>query len=149
MGHVYFKIWIHLIWSTKNRFPFLSEKIRNSVLNHILENAQKKGYYIDKINGYSEHIHLLASLNPKHSISEVVNYLKGEVSHWINFEKLTRTHFAWQQGYSAFSVSESQVDKVRKYIENQEEHHKKSSFMDELINLYKFHKIEFDEKYLS
>jgi putative transposase len=148
MGHVYYKIWIHLILSTKNRNPVLTKDIREKVFNHILENAKEKGFYVDKINGYLEHVHLLNSLNPKYAVSEVANLLKGEASHWINSEKLTRTHFAWQNGYSAFSVSESQVEKVRKYIQNQEEHHKKSSFVDELKKLYKLHKIEFDDKYL-
>ena len=148
MGHVYYKIWIHLIWSTKNRYPFLDNEIRYKIFNHILENAKEKGFFIDMINGYSDHCHVLISLNPKYAISEVVNNIKGEASHWINSEKLTATHFAWQEGYSAFSVSESQVEKVRNYIKRQEEHHKKQSLVVELKKLFELHNIEFDEKYL-
>jgi putative transposase len=80
MGHVYYKIWIHLIWSTKNRHSFLTKDIRKSVFNHILENAKEKGFYVDSINGYLEHIHLLISLNPKYAVSDVANLLKGESS---------------------------------------------------------------------
>lgn len=148
MGHVYYKIWIHSIWSTKNRYPFLTNGIRYKVFNHIIENAKEKGFFIDMINGYTDHCHVLISLNPKYAISEVVNNFKGEASHWINSEKLTTTHFAWQEGYSAFSVSESQVEKVRNYIKRQEEHHKKQSYVDELKKLFELHNIEFDEKYL-
>jgi putative transposase len=148
MGHVYYKIWIHLIWTTKNRNHFLTKDIRGDVFNHILETANEKGFCIDLISGYVEHVHLLLFLNPKYAISEVANGLKGESSHWINSMKLTPTHFAWQEGYSAFSVSESQVEKVRKYIQNQEGHHKKKSYLEEVKQLYKLHKIDFDEKYL-
>ena len=149
MGHVYYKIWIHLVWSTKNRHHYLTKDIRRNVFDHILEKTEEKGFSIDTINGHVEHVHVLLKLNPKFAISEVVNNFKGESSHWINSMKLTATHFAWQEGYSAFSVSESQVAKVRKYILVQEEHHRKKSYIDEIKQLYKLHKIEFDEKYLK
>lgn len=148
MGHVYYKIWIHLVWSTKKRHHYLTKSIRINVFDHILEKADAKGFTIDTINGYVEHVHVLLKLNPKYAISEVVNNFKGESSHWINSLKLTATHFAWQEGYSAFSVSESQVAKVREYIETQEEHHNKKSYLDEIKKLYELHKIEYDEKYL-
>ena len=148
MGHVYYKIWIHLVWGTKNRHHFLTKDIRDNVFKHIFGKADEKGFYIDTINGYIEHVHVLFALNPKYAVSEVVNGFKGESSHWINSMKLTPAHFAWQDGYSAFSVSESQVTKVRKYIQDQEEHHKKKSYIEELKQLYELHKIEFDEKYL-
>ena len=148
MGHVYYKIWIHLVWSAKNRYPFLNDEIRHKIFKHISDNAEEKGFFIDMINGYTDHCHVLISLNPKYAISEVVNNFKGEASHWINSEKLTTTHFAWQEGYSAFSVSESQVEKVRNYIKRQEEHNKKQSLVVELKKLFELHNIEFDEKYL-
>ncbi|MCL5031610.1 MAG: IS200/IS605 family transposase [Bacteroidetes bacterium] len=96
MRHVYYKIWIHLVWSVKNRYPFLNDEIRHKIFKHISDKAEEKGFFIDIINGYSDHCHVLISLNPKYSISEVVNNYKGESSHWINSEKLTSTHFAWQ-----------------------------------------------------
>ncbi len=145
MGHVYYKIWIHLIWSTKNRFPFLTVEIRNKTFDHIIKKAAEKEFYIDEINGYSDHCHILIPLYPKYAISEVVNNFKGESSHWINSEKLTTTHFAWQDGYSAFSVSESQVEKVREYIKKQKDHHKKKSYVEELKKLLDLHNIKFDK----
>jgi len=144
MGHVYYRIWIHTVWSTKERSPVLTGEVRYKIFNHILKKAEERGLFIDSINGYTDHCHILMPLNPKYSISEVLNIFKGESSHWINSEKLTPTHFAWQEGYSAFSVSESQAERVRNYIMNQEEHHRKQSFADELKNFLRLYNIELD-----
>ena len=137
----YLKIWIHLVWTTKNRQPLLTNKIRKSVFKHIRENANKKGIYIDFINGYKEHVHCLISLGSEQNIDKVLMLLKGESSHWINKQKLCRQKFEWQNGYYAVSVSESVLNRVRAYIKNQEVHHKKRSFNDEhqdFIERYKF-----------
>ncbi len=137
----YLKIWIHLVWTTKNRQPLLTKKIRKSVFKHIRENAIKKGIYIDFINGYKEHVHCLISLGSEQNIDKVLMLLKGESSHWINKQKLCRQKFEWQNGYYAVSVSESVLDRVRAYIKNQEAHHQKRSFNDEhqdFIEKYKF-----------
>jgi len=146
MGHIYYKNWVHLIWCTKDRFSFLKREIRFKVFDHILEKAKEKGYDIDTINGFTDHVHVLISLNPKYAISDAVNIFKGEASHWINSEKLTQYHFVWQDGFSVFSVSESQVEKVRNYIIKQEIHHKNISYIDEIKKLLELHNISFSEK---
>ena len=107
----YIKIWIHLVWTTKNREPLLSKEIRSSLFEHIRENAQSKDIYIDFINGYLEHIHCLISLKSGQNIDRILMLLKGESSHWINKSKLTKTKFEWQDEYFAVSVSESTVNK--------------------------------------
>ena len=127
----YIRIWIHLIWSTKNRQPLLLKNIRREVFSHIRENAREKDIQLDFINGYDEHVHLLISLNPEQTISKIVHDLKGESSHWINDTKLTRGKFHWQEEYLAASVSHSVVDKVREYIKNQDEHHQTKTFVEE------------------
>jgi REP element-mobilizing transposase RayT len=112
---------------------------REKILSHIREKARKEGYHIDAINGVADHLHCLISLSPRFSISEVMNRLKGESSHWINSEKITRGRFAWQGGFAAFSVSASQVHRVRQYIRNQENRHQKNSFdseADKFLRLY-------------
>ncbi|MBI5217312.1 MAG: IS200/IS605 family transposase [Bacteroidia bacterium] len=139
----YIKIWIHLVWTTKNREPLLSKEIRYLLFEHIRENANNKDIFIDFINGHLEHIHCLISLKPGQSIDNILMLLKGESSYWINKNKLTKTKFAWQDEYFAVSVSESVVDRVRDYIKNQEEHHRKVSFQeeyDEFIKMYGFDK---------
>lgn len=141
----YVKIYIHFIWSTKNREQFLNTpELRVKIWNHILENAKSKGIYIDFINGFSDHCHCLISLGVDQSVQNVIQLIKGESSYWINKNKLTKYKFEWQDEYFALSVSESMLDKVRHYIKNQEIHHKKKSFQDEyndFIKKYNFTKI--------
>jgi REP element-mobilizing transposase RayT len=127
----YIKIWVHLVWTTKNREAILNKEIRQNVFSHIKENAKTKGIYIDFINGYLEHVHCLVSLGSGQTIDKIVMLLKGESSYWINKNKICSTKFAWQEEYFAVSVSESMVNRVRDYIKNQENHHKKRSFDDE------------------
>ena len=143
------KIWIHAVWTTKNRTPFLNSEIRQEVFKHIHQYALEKGIYMDTVNGYSEHVHCLFRLKNDQTISKVLQLLKGEPSFWINQQKLTKTKFHWQDEYFAVSVSESQVKAVRKYISNQEEHHKKKSFKeeyDEFIQKYGFQVLKDEHK---
>lgn len=143
------KIWIHAVWTTKNRIPFLNSEIRQKVFKHIHQYALEKDIYMDIVNGYSEHVHCLIRLKNDQTISKVLQLLKGEPSFWINRQKLTKTKFQWQDEYFAISVSESQVEAVRKYIRNQEEHHKKKSFKeeyDEFIQKYGFQVLKDEHK---
>ncbi|MBI1804451.1 MAG: IS200/IS605 family transposase [Ignavibacteriae bacterium] len=127
----YTKIWIHLIWSTKNREPMLQKDFRSKLFDHIRENVKGKGIHLDTMNGYLDHVHTLIRLKPDQSVARVAQLLKGESSHWVNDQKLTGFKFEWQDEYIALSVSESQLDKVREYIKNQEEHHRKKTFAEE------------------
>ena len=95
------------------------------------ENAIDKDIYIDFINGYCEHVHCLISLGSGQNIDKILMLLKGESSHWINKNKFLQKKFEWQDEYFAVSVNESAVNRVRDYIKNQEEHHKKRSFQEE------------------
>lgn len=128
----FIKVYIHFVWSTKNRIPFLdSPELRAKVWQHIKENANEKGIYIDMINGYQEHCHCLISMGPDQTISKLMQLIKGESSFWINKHNLTNQKFEWQDDYFAVSVSESGIDKVREYIKNQEEHHRRITFLEE------------------
>jgi putative transposase len=125
------RIWIHLVFSTKNRYPYLTKDLRPLVFTHIEENAKTKKISLDAVNGYVDHIHLLIRMKPTQSIAQIAQLVKGESSRWINKNNLTPTPFDWQDEYFALSVSGSVVPVVLAYIENQETHHKKSSFLDE------------------
>ena len=140
----YVRNWLHCVWGTKAKTPLLTSSNKAEILNHILENARSKGIFIKAINGDKDHIHFLLSLNPDQSLSKVIQLLKGESSFWINKQKLSRTKFEWANEYFAVSLSESQIEKVRTYILNQEEHHKKKSWdeeYDEFMKNYNFEKI--------
>ncbi len=132
MAHT--KVWIHAVWGTKNRYPFLTKDLRSKVISHILQNAKAKEVYIKNMNGHSDHLHCLFALNADSSISKTLQLLKGESAFWINKEKLTITKFEWANEYYASSVSESQLQYVMNYIDDQEEHHKKTTFQQEYEN---------------
>ena len=133
------KIWIHLVWATKNRAPVLTKDIREIIFKHIKENGEKKNIHVDFVNGHCDHVHCLVSLNAEQTIAKVVQLLKGESSYWANKNNLCEEKLAWQDEYFAVSVSESGVDRVREYIKNQEEHHRNKTFgeeYDEFIKKY-------------
>ena len=132
----FIKVYIHFVWSTKNRQPFLSTpELRKMMWNHIRDNAKKKGIYIDYINGYKEHCHCLVSLGDNQTMRQLMQLIKGESSYWINKESLLSEKFEWQDEYFAVSVSESLVDKVRNYIKNQESHHTQKTWEEEYNEL--------------
>lgn len=136
------KVYIHFVWSTKNRYPHLdSKELRLKIWNHIRQNAKEKGIFVDFVNGYSDHCHCLVSLGIGQTIQKIMQLIKGESSFWINKNGMTKEKFEWQDEY--FAVSESMIDKVRDYIKNQEEHHSKKIFQqeyEEFICKYGFEK---------
>lgn len=138
----YLKIYIHIVFSTKNRAPhFNTLELQVKVWKHIKANAYEKGIYLDMVNGYSDHCHCLVSLGSNQNIENIVQLLKGESSYWINQNKLTKEKFSWQEEYFAVSVSESKIEKVRTYIKNQNIHHHKKTFEEEyqeFIKIYNF-----------
>jgi REP element-mobilizing transposase RayT len=135
------KIMIHAVWGTKNREPFLTKELLTVVIDHIRQNAKTKEIYIDRLNGHTDHMHCLMGLNADMSIAKAIQLIKGESAFWINKHKLTKSKFEWADEYFAVSVSESMLDKVRAYIDGQEEHHKKKTFQqeyEEFIKTYNF-----------
>jgi putative transposase len=129
MSHT--KIIVHIVWATKMRDPSIRKELKPRLIDHIREYGKDKGFFILTLNCNLDHVHCLISLQDDQSIRKVVQMIKGESSHWINQEKLVVGKFVWQESYFAVSVSESAVAKVKAYIGNQEEHHKKKSFQDE------------------
>lgn len=132
MPHSLTKIWIHLIFGTKERFPLINQPLEQQLYHHI-KNLLEKDFdsNVNIINGTADHIHILFLQNQNYSLAEIVKNIKGNSSHWINQSKLLKAKFAWQTGYGAFSVSESMINEVRAYIANQKGHHKKISFAEE------------------
>ncbi|HEX7584978.1 MAG TPA: IS200/IS605 family transposase [Prolixibacteraceae bacterium] len=125
------KVMIHAVWGTKNKEHLIHNGLRARLLEHIVANAKTKDIFIDTINSQSDHVHCLFGLNADMALSKALNLIKGESSFWINKQKITNYHFEWAVDYFAASVSESQVSKVRTYIQNQDEHHRKVTFLEE------------------
>jgi REP element-mobilizing transposase RayT len=137
----YVKVWIHAVWGTKNREPFLTKDIRKRTVAHIRENAKQKGIYIDSLDGYLEHLHCLFGLNADMPIAKALQLMKGESAHWMNEMQSTPLRFEWANEYYAVSVSESLLVQVRRYIDKQEDHHKKETYADEVeefLRMYRF-----------
>ncbi len=130
------RVWIHLVFTTKNREHLLLPEIRNEIFTHIMDNAKKKEIWLDCINGYSDHVHCLLLLSKDQTISDIVQLIKGESSFWINKNKL-HNKFQWQDDYWAVGISESHIQSVRKYFHNQEEHHRVKTFAEEIDSLMK------------
>jgi REP element-mobilizing transposase RayT len=134
MGYV--KIWIHTVWTTKNREHYLHSGIRQKIFEHIKTNAGEKGICLDYINGFVDHVHALISLNADQNIADAMHLIKGESSYWINKDRLTEERFAWQNDYYAASISKSHLERVRNYIRNQEIHHSSQTLGDEIEELF-------------
>jgi len=130
----YVDFWIHAVWGTKHRQPVLDKHKRRVICNHIIKNAKEKGIYLDTIDGHLDHLHLLGALHVDLSISKQMQLIKGESSHWINQNGIIDS-FNWSDEYCALSVSKDDLDSVRSYIKNQEEHHKKITFTQEYNEL--------------
>jgi putative transposase len=128
----YIALYVHLIWTTKNRLPFLEKRFRYLLLDHIREISVIKGIKINIINGVEDHLHCFVSMKPTQSVSKIVKDLKGESSRWLNEQKWLNEHFDWQDGYGAISVSPQNFETVTNYIYNQESHHAFHSLEDEL-----------------
>lgn len=135
----FINIYLHVIWSTKNRSKIITKELKPKLIEHIKSNVIKKGIFIDRINCVIDHIHLIISLGSDQTIGKIVQLIKGESSHWINQNKLIRGKFEWQNDYIAVSISKSILEKVREYVDNQDEHHRVKNFTEEVE--------EFREKY--
>ena len=142
MSHTYHKIWLQFVWSTKDRSPIITKKLKNKLIKHFKEYGSKNEIYIDIVNGIEDHLHFLIGLNPKQSPAKIANLLKGESSNWVNKNIFIRAKFSWQEGYSVFSVSPKDINKVREYIRNQEEHHRKMTYLEEVEKFLKAYGIQ-------
>ena len=146
MSHSYIKIWIHTIWATKNRLPLIRPAIEASLFSQMKEELTGCGCYVRIINGMPDHVHSLFSINAQKSIGDVIKQVKGGTSHWVNQQNTLLEKFAWQTGYAAYSVSESQFKKVFEYIKNQKSHHATNNFQREYADFIKLHKLENKEE---
>ena len=139
MSHSFSKIWVHAIWSTKDKAPLIEHSIEKKLYPYLSEQLRQQGCRLRIINGMPDHVHSLFLLNPQKSVSEVIKQMKGSSSHYINQNNFIASKFAWQTGYAAYSVSESVAEKVFRYIKDQKLHHTKTTFQqefDQFVELY-------------
>ena len=139
---------VHAIFSTKNREPMLPAEIRSDLYAYMGGILKSLNCVPLSIGGTDDHVHLLFILSKNIAMAKVFEEIKGTTSQWIKTKSADMKTFAWQGGYGAFSVSESQREKVSDYIATQEDHHRKQTFQEELLAFFKKHHIEYDEKYI-
>jgi putative transposase len=147
MPNTHAKLYYHLVFSTKNGKPFINAAIElelHKYMGGIIR--QIEGSSIE--NGTADHIHILAIVPSKISISDAMRSIKAGSSKWIHDSQPTLSSFAWQDGYAAFTVSASQTESVRTYIRNQKKHHQLSDYKTELLGLLDKHAVEYDDRYL-
>ena len=143
------KLWIHLIFSTKDRFPFLTaRKLRQNMHAYLATVLRSHDCETLIVSGAKDHVHALFTLSRKYPISTIVKEIKRTSSSWIKGVSRSQRKFRWQNGYGAFSVSQSHVDQVRRYIENQDQHHRRVTFEDEYRSFLRKYEVEFDERYV-
>ena len=146
------QIWVHIIFSTRDRYPFFKElSLQKRVHDYLKVTCQKQQCNPISVGGTEDHIHLLAKLHKNISLSKFVEEIKTASSKWIKTlanSKNELDRFYWQSGYGAFSVSQFQMERVNSYINNQHQHHQKQIFQDELKDFLVRYGIQYDEKYL-
>ncbi len=141
MSHSLTRLWIHGIWTTKNRMPLILPTVEKEVHDELYSELKGIDCPARIINGMEEHVHSLFLLSPNISISNVFKQIKGGSSHTINDLEIIPFRFCWQTGYAAYSVSEQEVEKVYQYILNQKEIHRNRTFAQELEEMNKYHGI--------
>lgn len=142
------KILVHLVFSTKNREPMLSESVCEPLCAYAAAVLRDLDSHVIAINAWRDHIHILLVLSRNHSLARVVMEVKRATSKWIKTQGKEFTKFHWQSGYGAFSVGQSGVDEVKTYIADQEKHHRVKSFEEEFRSFLKRYQVEFDERYV-
>ncbi|MEP7008899.1 MAG: IS200/IS605 family transposase [Acidobacteriota bacterium] len=148
MPHSLARLHIHLVFSTKNREPLITDGIRDSLHAYMATVLKNLGCAPLLINSVEDHIHLLFDLARTVSVSQAVKDVKRSSSRWIKIQWPALVGFAWQTGYGAFAVSESNAESVRAYIADQREHHRTRTFQEEYRQFLERHRIEFDERYV-
>jgi len=144
----YTQILYQIVFSTKNRKKCLNSRDRPELFSYIHGILKNKNCHLYRINGVSDHIHIVTHIHPTVSLASLVKDIKLATSEYIEFEFLFPGFSGWQDGYGAFTYSINAKDNLIEYVKNQEEHHRQKTFKDEYIQILKDHEIEFDEKYL-
>jgi REP element-mobilizing transposase RayT len=144
----YISSWFHCVFSTKERRPLITPPLRERLWPFLGGIARQNRMKAIEIGGTLDHVHILLSLPATLSIAQALQLLKGASSRWVHETFPEHRRFRWQEKYGAFSVSVSQLDKAIRYIQGQEQHHRRKTFQEEFLALLKRHRIEYDERYL-
>ena len=148
MANTYTQIHIQAVFVIQNRDCIILKSWKDELYKYITGIIQNHNHKVLAINGMPDHVHVLIGMRPTQSLSELMQDIKGGSSNWINQKGFVKGKFSWQEGYGAFSYSKSHVDDVIEYINKQEKHHRKKTFIDEYFEFLEKFKVEYDERYV-
>ena len=148
MANTYTQLHIQFVFAVKYRAALIQKEWKQRLHQYITGIIQKNEHKMLQINSMPDHIHIFIGMRPNQSISSLAQNVKTESSKWIKDNKFCKSAFAWQEGFGAFSYSKSHVGSVIRYIQNQEAHHKKETFLDEYMKMLKAFEIKYDEQYI-
>jgi putative transposase len=148
MSQTFTNLLYHIIFSTKERLPLITSAYEPRLYGYIGGIIKGAGGIALGINGAADHVHVLAKLRPDRALSDILRDLKCNASGWMHNIFPELSEFSWQRGYAAFTVSQSNIEEVRRYLTGQKEHHRRISFRDEFIQFLKANDVEYDERYL-
>lgn len=148
MGQSLNKIYVHLVFSTKHRKPLITDLIKKELFSYLGGICKNLECNPIQVGGYQDHIHILCLLSKKIALMKLIEEVKSHSSKWIKTKGVAFENFYWQNGYGAFSVNPTELEIVKKYIVNQEEHHRKKTFQEEFLAFLKKYNVEYDEKYI-
>jgi len=148
MANTYTQIHIQAIFAVQNRYSLIHQEWKDELYQYITGIIQNQGHKMLQVNGMQDHVHVLFGMRPRQSLSDLMKQIKKDSSAWINQRGFIHARFSWQAGYGAFSYSKSQVPRVIRYIKNQEEHHRKRTFLEEYVELLNAAQVDYDERYL-
>jgi len=148
MANTYTQIHIQAVFVVQNRDCIIQSGWKDELYKYITGIVQNNKHKMLAINGMPDHVHILFGFRPSQSLSDLMQDIKGSSSKWINEKRFIKGKFSWQEGYGAFSYSKSDLPNVIQYIKNQEEHHKKRSFIEEYEDLLKEFEIDYDERFV-
>ena len=147
MANTYTQIYMHIVFAVSHREAMIDNAWRDKLYAYMVGICHNRKHFVHAIGGTADHLHLLVGMHPSDSVSELVKNLKGTSSHWIN-ENYCNGGFSWQSGYGAFSYSRSLIPDVKRYIENQHEHHRRISFREEVECMFQKAGIEYHPEYM-
>ena len=148
MPDTFSKLIYHVIFGTKHREPLITPALREELYRYVAGIVRGQDGVLFEIGGVPDHVHVVVQIRPDTAVAEMVRLIKANSSKWANERPDSPGRFSWQRGYGAFTVSLSQLEGVREYVRNQEQHHRRRTFQEEFVEFLNRHGIEFDERYL-
>jgi putative transposase len=148
MANTYSQIYIQTVFAVNGRLSLIRPEMKEELYKYMTGIVRNKKQKLIAINGMSDHVHVLIGLKPAMALADLVRDIKADSSDFINRKKWVRGKFSWQEGYGAFSYGHSQLDTIIRYIQNQEQHHRRRSFKDEYLTWLKKFEVPFEEKYI-